>query len=48
MSSPSITNHPNDSQHPPSPHGQSNPWFSLLLVMAMPVLLLLIVIFFSR
>jgi hypothetical protein len=43
-----MTNHPNDSQHPPSPQGQVNAWFRLFFVMAVPVLLLLTVIFFSR
>ena len=48
MSSPSMTNHSNDSQHSPSPQGQVNAWVRLILVMAVPVLLLLIVIFLSR
>jgi hypothetical protein len=43
-----MTNPSNDSQHSPSPQGQVNAWFRLFLVMAVPVLLLLIVIFFSR
>jgi len=44
----SITNPSNDSQQSPSPRGRSNPWFRLFLVMAIPVLLLLAVISFSR
>jgi len=48
MSSPLMTNPSNDSQHSPSPQEQVNAWFRLFLVMTMPVLLLLIVIFFSR
>jgi len=43
-----MANHADDSQQSPSPHGQSNPWFRLFLVMAIPVLLLLAVISFSR
>ncbi|GEM_PF-4116836 len=44
----SMTNLSNDSQQSPSPQGQVNAWFRLFLAMAIPVLLLLIVIFFSR
>ena len=48
MSFPSMTNPSNDSRQPSFQHGQANAWFRLLLVMAVPVLLLLLVIFFSR
>jgi len=48
MSSPLMTNPSNESQQSPIPKGQANAWFRLLFVMAVPVLLLLIVIFFSR
>jgi hypothetical protein len=37
-----------DSQQSRSPQGHADPWFRLLLVMAIPVLLLLVVISFSR
>jgi hypothetical protein len=43
-----MANHADDSKQSPYLHGRSNPWFRLFLVMTIPVLLLLIVIFFSR
>jgi hypothetical protein len=43
-----MANPSNDSQQSRFSQGQANPWFRLLLVMAIPVLLLLVVISFSR